>query len=654
MSEKVFVDYIRDASGAGVPGALAEMKHGSPATTIDSMTTGSDGKIEFTRDEIGYPGATWLEASKDGITRKHTGESIGQVGAVWMADFIRLFRMMTDGVVSGVDNNLAVSADNTGMYVSLASGLSIGYGLPYYQPGAKQVAIAPNASGNPRIDSIVIRYYPATTTDPTNIGRIDRVALQGTPAASPVAPSRTANPATYWEVWLADVLVNSGVSAIAADKVTDRRTFSSGPLQDNSVTSAKIAAFAVTLSKIAANAVSNAKLTTLTDFSTAADAKVLKASISPNVTPTYSTLNLSELADVTEDVPTAGQALLFDGTANKWKPGVASTGDTSSNTASSVDSEIVLFNGTSGKSIKRATQTGVLKASSGVIGVATGTDLPAHTHSAADVTAGTLPVGRGGTGATTLTGLVKGNGTSAFSPAGAADMPSGIDAAKLADGSVSNTELQYLNSVTSNVQNQIDGKAALVHTHSGADITSGTVPVARLPTAIPATSIGAGTVDNTKLGYLSGVSSDVQTQLNGKSATTHTHTQVPVVSGHAENDYTTPVSITTSGQTVASVNLTLLNGVTYDVFCLADMQGNAPASGYIQAFAQIISGGSDAGTKTGTPSGERPISAMQAKTVLGTGVAIACNARANTSTGSGSVNGAQVRAWAIPRDVPAS
>jgi hypothetical protein len=35
----------------------------------------------------------------------------------------------------------------------------------------------------------------------------------------------------------------------------------------------------------------------------------------------------------------------------------------------------------------------------------------------------------------------------------------GIDASKLADGSVSNTELQYINSVTSNVQDQLDDKA---------------------------------------------------------------------------------------------------------------------------------------------------------------------------------------------------
>lgn len=39
---------------------------------------------------------------------------------------------------------------------------------------------------------------------------------------------------------------------------------------------------------------------------------------------------------------------------------------------------------------------------------------------------------------------------------GASDLPTGIDAAKIADGSVSNTEFQYINSLSSNVQTQLD------------------------------------------------------------------------------------------------------------------------------------------------------------------------------------------------------
>lgn len=48
----------------------------------------------------------------------------------------------------------------------------------------------------------------------------------------------------------------------------------------------------------------------------------------------------------------------------------------------------------------------------------------------------------------------------------AGDLPTAIDAAKIANGSVSNTEFQYLSTVTSNVQSQIDGKAHGDHNHN--------------------------------------------------------------------------------------------------------------------------------------------------------------------------------------------
>lgn len=42
----------------------------------------------------------------------------------------------------------------------------------------------------------------------------------------------------------------------------------------------------------------------------------------------------------------------------------------------------------------------------------------------------------------------------------AGDLPTGIDAAKIADGTISNTEFQYLNGVTSAIQTQLNGKQA--------------------------------------------------------------------------------------------------------------------------------------------------------------------------------------------------
>lgn len=58
----------------------------------------------------------------------------------------------------------------------------------------------------------------------------------------------------------------------------------------------------------------------------------------------------------------------------------------------------------------------------------------------------------------TLTNKVINADNNTVSNVGDEELKAGIDAAKLADGSVSNTELQYINSVTSNVQDQIDAK----------------------------------------------------------------------------------------------------------------------------------------------------------------------------------------------------
>lgn len=96
-------------------------------------------------------------------------------------------------------------------------------------------------------------------------------------------------------------------------------------------------------------------------------------------------------------------------------------------------------------------------------------------------------------------------GVAKFDALSAADIQTGtldparlgqIDATKIANGSVDNTEFQALNGVTSSIQTQLDGKAASVHQHSGSDITSGTVSAARLGSGTPTSSTvldGTGT-----------------------------------------------------------------------------------------------------------------------------------------------------------------
>lgn len=129
-------------------------------------------------------------------------------------------------------------------------------------------------------------------------------------------------------------------------------------------------------------------------------------------------------------------------------------------------------------------------------------------------------------------------------------LASGIDAAKIGNGTISNTEFQYLNGVTDNIQTQFSGKQDLLSSGtniktvnstsllgsgnvavqetlvSGTNIKtinstsilgSGNISVAPA-TGIDATAIGGGTVDNTEFGYLNGVTSAIQTQIDSKTA----------------------------------------------------------------------------------------------------------------------------------------
>ena len=131
----------------------------------------------------------------------------------------------------------------------------------------------------------------------------------------------------------------------------------------------------------------------------------------------------------------------------------------------------------------------------------------------------------------------------------ASDMPSGIDAAKISTGSISNAEFDYLNGLTDNIQTQFTGKqstlvsgtniktvnsnsllgsgdvavqATLV---SGTNIKtinstsllgSGDISVAPA-TGINATAIADGSVTSTEFQYINSLTSNAQTQIDSKT-----------------------------------------------------------------------------------------------------------------------------------------
>jgi hypothetical protein len=78
-----------------------------------------------------------------------------------------------------------------------------------------------------------------------------------------------------------------------------------------------------------------------------------------------------------------------------------------------------------------------------------------------------------------------------------------LNANLISAGSVSNTEFDYIDGVTSNIQTQLDAKQATIDSSN----------------RLNANLISAGSVSNTEFDYIDGVTSSIQTQLDGKQAT---------------------------------------------------------------------------------------------------------------------------------------
>lgn len=105
-------------------------------------------------------------------------------------------------------------------------------------------------------------------------------------------------------------------------------------------------------------------------------------------------------------------------------------------------------------------------------------------------------------------------------------------------------ELQTTIANVTDLQSTLDSKAASSHNHAASNITSGTLSSDRLPT-VPIAKGGTGattaaaaltnlgiTATATELNYVDGVTSNIQTQLNGKASSSHTHSYLPLSGGN--------------------------------------------------------------------------------------------------------------------------
>jgi hypothetical protein len=127
---------------------------------------------------------------------------------------------LSTGVLRGELNQFQVSADGSGMTVSVATGKAWIKGQYVESDAVAALSIDAADPSNPRIDRVILRN---TFGAPGAGGSIALAVLKGTAAGSPAAPALTQS-AAVWEISLAQVRVDAGAVVVAADKVTDERT----------------------------------------------------------------------------------------------------------------------------------------------------------------------------------------------------------------------------------------------------------------------------------------------------------------------------------------------------------------------------------------------------------------------------------------------
>lgn len=93
---------------------------------------------------------------------------------------------------------------------------------------------------------------------------------------------------------------------------------------------------------------------------------------------------------------------------------------------------------------------------------------------------------------------------------------------KLVASSVTATELGYLSGTTAAVQTQLNGKQATI-TGAASSITSSDLTASKALVSDAEGKVAVSSVTATELGYVSGTTAAIQTQINGKSDSNHNH-----------------------------------------------------------------------------------------------------------------------------------
>lgn len=161
-------------------------------------------------------------------SQPHDGTTTGDAGTYSDDNWTDMFRDFFNArdnsgpfIMSSAAPDLGLQVQASGPVsanVEVVAGAALVDGTYYRNTATETLAISANASGNDRIDTIVLtKDWTAQTV---------RLAVEaGTPAATPVPPTLTQTDGVEWQVPLADVAADNGFATIADTDITPRQNY---------------------------------------------------------------------------------------------------------------------------------------------------------------------------------------------------------------------------------------------------------------------------------------------------------------------------------------------------------------------------------------------------------------------------------------------
>lgn len=202
--------------------------------------------------------------------------------------------------------------------IDVLSGSALVQGVAYINTSTVSLTIAANASGNPRIDTIILRADYALQT-------VRLAVKQGTPAASPSAPALTQSANIMWEIPLADIAVANGFVSITNANISPRYEWANaavGVYLDNVLNNS--GGTLVTGDVVIWDSSANRAVTTTT---TANDTRVAGTWVGTTANGAYGRVLRTGIGYVNADAAvTRGQFLSASTTVKKATPGAVGYG----------------------------------------------------------------------------------------------------------------------------------------------------------------------------------------------------------------------------------------------------------------------------------------------------------------------------------------